>query len=377
MASSSFQKFYEACLEGSLAEVKATMAKASPKQLKALLRQYHTPPFQFRLTETMHLTALHAAALAGHLRIAQLLIQAGAALDSSEWKMTPLHLACRNGHPAVVKLLLTHHAVVDAMSEDFGTPLSEACESGHLSCAKALIAHGADVMAAPSSGCTPLFKAFCPKTAKLLLDNGAEVNYTNKSGVTALYVAARGQTLDVVKVLVDAGSDLESGSAGTLLEDLLWWHASSNPKLFSILTSRGANVMAMFYRANWHAQGMLPQRPFLRSALEGHQRWYKQHDWSLEEDEWRAESAAFACQEEIQASVQWAVLTTLTDGVALEDAIGAMVKWGYRVHLAQCRASLEFGYAGQFAQIPSPPRRHVPEVVPVEKVDWSLRITWV
>ncbi|MGI9391566.1 MAG: ankyrin repeat domain-containing protein, partial [Boseongicola sp.] len=55
-------------------------------------------------------TPLYFAAQGGHLEIAELLLEGGAAANAQSDLGTPLHIAARRGHMGVVAVLLQHGA---------------------------------------------------------------------------------------------------------------------------------------------------------------------------------------------------------------------------------------------------------------------------
>ena len=86
------------------------------------------------------------AAVSGHTRVARLLLQAGADVNT---KVGPgysaLYNAAFNGHLDAVNLLLDSGAEVDSVTDDHFTPLYIACQEGHHDCVRTLLAFGADV----------------------------------------------------------------------------------------------------------------------------------------------------------------------------------------------------------------------------------------
>ena len=77
-------------------------------------------------------TALHVAALNGHLKIVEALLDSGAAIDAkSKLDMTPLHVAAMGGNAGVVRLLIERKADVRARDIDGKTPLDLAVNNEH------------------------------------------------------------------------------------------------------------------------------------------------------------------------------------------------------------------------------------------------------
>jgi ankyrin repeat protein len=71
-----------------------------------------------------------------------------------------LHLAVRARKPAIVKLLLEKGAAVDAVEDSSGkTPLFQAASDGSLEIARLLVAGGANVNSRDRDGSTPLHSA--------------------------------------------------------------------------------------------------------------------------------------------------------------------------------------------------------------------------
>jgi uncharacterized protein len=132
------------------------------------------------------MTALHWAASAEDLEMAQALVKAGAGLKATTRidHATPLLTAARSGNAKMIALLAEAGSDVNAASVNGTTPLMLAAASGHADAVKILIDHGADVNAKEKTwNETPLMFAAALNRAEaitLLVQHGANVNATAK-----------------------------------------------------------------------------------------------------------------------------------------------------------------------------------------------------
>ncbi|KAF4449221.1 hypothetical protein F53441_7463 [Fusarium austroafricanum] len=86
---------------------------------------------RFGMKTASGLTALHFAALGGHPRIIEYLVDQGENVDTlDEQRTTPLHFAAFNGHLEAIKTLLKHGAR-GSISTSSWTPRIAASEAGH------------------------------------------------------------------------------------------------------------------------------------------------------------------------------------------------------------------------------------------------------
>uniref|UniRef100_A0ACD5VC54 Uncharacterized protein n=1 Tax=Avena sativa TaxID=4498 RepID=A0ACD5VC54_AVESA len=93
------------------------------------------------------LTPLHWAAYNGDRELAMLLLSRGADVGAATPRGTPLHVAAAGAHPAVVDILLRHGADPSKVANCVFTPLVSSLLGGSLECMKLLIQAGADVNA--------------------------------------------------------------------------------------------------------------------------------------------------------------------------------------------------------------------------------------
>jgi len=177
-------------------------------------------------------TALHWAIHNNDVDLARRLIRAGADVKAkNQFGATPLSEAAIVADKDVLTNLIEGGADVNATSAEGQTALMAVARTGNIESARLLIAHGANVNAKELwRGQTALMWAAAeslPAMAKELIAHRADVNarsqvnnwerdvtaeprrkYMPLGGWTPLLFAAREGSLDVAKVLVDAGADV-------------------------------------------------------------------------------------------------------------------------------------------------------------------------
>ena len=207
-------------------------------------------------------TALAWAVIRVNPEVARLLLEAGADPNlANALGMGPLSLAIENGSKGLVELLLEHGADPNVARESGETPLMTAGRLQQVDVMELLLEHGADVNPHEKKfGQTALMWATgTPAAVRLLLDNGADVQpktkswdveytvylptsftlgktgipwnhegtyITKKGGQNALFFAIRRRDLESVRMLVDAGLDIndtEADGTTTLLASLYNW----------------------------------------------------------------------------------------------------------------------------------------------------------
>ncbi|ORY16591.1 ankyrin repeat protein, partial [Clohesyomyces aquaticus] len=90
-------------------------------------------------------TALHKAAVGGHLAVVELLLQKGADFEEGNDEETPLLGAVAGGHLAVVERLLQEGANVSPQWSSGESALCIAAGSGYAAISELLIEKGADI----------------------------------------------------------------------------------------------------------------------------------------------------------------------------------------------------------------------------------------
>ncbi|XP_048581815.1 serine/threonine-protein phosphatase 6 regulatory ankyrin repeat subunit C isoform X3 [Nematostella vectensis] len=132
-------------------------------------------------TKEMERTALHYAALGGHIEVVSTLISKSTAPLHMRDKhgYTPLHMAAANGYKELVALLIGQGSDINAVNEDGNTPIHLAAEAG------------------------------CLTVTRLLTEYGASTVCVNNKKGAPICLAARRRNLDVVEFLLTQQLDHE------------------------------------------------------------------------------------------------------------------------------------------------------------------------
>ncbi|KAL8148991.1 protein VAPYRIN-LIKE-like [Apium graveolens] len=177
-------------------------------------------------------TALHVAAIYGHVEVLQFLVSLGSNPDTADhhgW--TPLHCASIAGHVEAAEFLLTCSVYVKyALTKEKQTAFALAVEKGHSELhdmlylgdalqraarigdiheIKRCLGEGAKVNGKDQNGWTPLHRAAFKgqtESVKVLLDHGANVDVIDNSGYTPLHRAVEAGHVAVALALIGHGA---------------------------------------------------------------------------------------------------------------------------------------------------------------------------
>ena len=202
-------------------------------------------------------TALMLAAEKGRAGAVQVLLESGAKPDVQTLQgTTALGLAARNHHGETVRLLLRAGASPKLKDTHGVTALMETADAN---IARALIRGGADVNAADDKGFTPMMRLIAAdssrspsgaraETLQSLLTAGANVRARDREGKTALIWAIKGTPSsksdpELIAMLIEAGSELEARDreGGT---PLVYAAVRGDAKSVRLLVDAGADVNA-------------------------------------------------------------------------------------------------------------------------------------
>jgi ankyrin repeat protein len=153
-------------------------------------------------------STLHLAASGGQVETCKFLIKKGVPVDVKNTNNdTPLHFAAKTGQAKVIKYLISKGADVNALGDFNHPPLYVAAGKGHLDACKILLEKGTSKENINSS----FFWAAMAgedEVCSYFISKGVDVNFQNIIGLTALHVAAQDNRIDVVKLLVKKGADV-------------------------------------------------------------------------------------------------------------------------------------------------------------------------
>ena len=200
-------------------------------------------------------TLLHYAALNGRKEIAKLLIAEGADVNAkgNQYKVTPLHFAALQSHYELAELLIAKGADVNAKAVTGDTPLDFSISGKHPK--RGLIddllrKHGGktgEELGASRPVDKLLFAAVSEKKVALVkhaIKRGANVNSKYELfGLTPLHMAAAYDSVEIVKMLISNGANIESKMVKGFTP--LHYAAEGNStKVLNLLINNKANLNA-------------------------------------------------------------------------------------------------------------------------------------
>jgi uncharacterized protein len=155
--------------------------------------------------------------------------------------------ASERGDGAAVRSLVAARADVNATRPDGATPLAWAVHHDDAQTVELLIKAGANVNAANDYGVTPLTLACTNRNAAMvatLLKAGANPNIAQWNGETPLMTCAATGNVEGVKALLAKGADTAATEKKKGQTALMWAVAEKQPQVVKVLVDAGANVNA-------------------------------------------------------------------------------------------------------------------------------------
>uniref|UniRef100_UPI003AAF7AF5 ankyrin repeat and SOCS box protein 3 isoform X1 n=1 Tax=Centroberyx gerrardi TaxID=166262 RepID=UPI003AAF7AF5 len=218
--------------------------------------------------------ALHEAAAAGSKECVREILSAAA--DSSRGCRayvdslthegeSACYLAAQRGHLAVIRFLLKAHANINQPTNDLSCPLYAAVDGGHKEIVELLVSKGAEVNGTHTASCwTCLHQAVYKGHSDIvrILVTVCHLEALDDHKITPLFVAAQYGQQDCLKILVDAGANVNA-QAADLATPLMIASQEGHEGCVDVLLDHRANPNLACSR-DW------PQLPIHAAAEFGH-----------------------------------------------------------------------------------------------------------
>ena len=204
-------------------------------------------PVILLFTWSIYAQTIHDAAESGNLDLVKKIVKENLQLlndNTGAEGRYPLHCAIRGKQVEVAKWLIEQGADIEAKTINGSSALSYAAYWGMTDIVLQLIDKGAKLKDdVTNSGFTPLQMAVMQNNidiTKILLDKGTDIN--SKGGIPALLLAVRREDLSMVELLLDAGADPNTRNPNSNSTPILSAVASGNVNLIKLLLAAGADV---------------------------------------------------------------------------------------------------------------------------------------
>ena len=273
------------------AAVDTRLADAAMNRDAAMVRSLIAQKVDLNVPGNDGTPALHWIVRADDVELAQALLKAGAdPKQPNRYGVLPITLAATNGNAAMIRTLADAGADVTTPDPAGETPLMAAARVGSVDAVTTLIERGAPVDATDTAfkqtALMVAVRANRPDVVRTLIARGANVNAKTRVGATPAWVlpnsvpgfghgigivrggspdlgrrapipggmsplqyAARDGRLDIVKMLLDAGADVNQREANDITP-LLSAITNNHPDVARHLVDRGADIKA----ADWYGR---------------------------------------------------------------------------------------------------------------------------
>ncbi|XP_028989349.1 ankyrin repeat and SOCS box protein 3 [Betta splendens] len=261
---------FSECYGDTVSSVAAAARSGCRKRLRRLIRR----GCSLDARDNRGWTGLHEAAAAGSSECVREIVSAvgGFSRASCAYVNSLTHegesacfLAAQLGHLAVVQLLLKARADVNQLTNDLSCPLYAAVDGGHKEVVELLVRKGAEVNRTHTASCwTCLHQAVYKGYSDIvgILVNVCNLEAVDDHRISPLFVAAQYGQLECLKVLADAGANVNT-QAADLATPLLIASQEGHQACVDFLLDHGADP-------NIACSNDWPQFPIHAAAEFGH-----------------------------------------------------------------------------------------------------------
>ena len=203
-------------------------------------------------------TAIHVAALYGHINVVQTLLDNSAYVDEEDitGKRRPLHFAAASRQRPMVEFLIGQGAQIDAKARNAVQPIHQASWAGSIEVLDALIGAGAAIDCSDIFGYQPLHWAILtfhqPEVIRYLVNRNADVEAKTSDGSRAVHLTCRTESKNLRTLLaLGAKTDFDDGTDSALITAI----NSENQIAVEMLLKHGVdpNRRASDGSTAWHA----------------------------------------------------------------------------------------------------------------------------
>ena len=203
-------------------------------------------------------TAIHVAALYGHINVVQTLLDNSAHIDEEDMteKRRPLHFAAGSRQRPMVEFLIRQGAQVDAKTRNAVQPIHQASWAGSIEVLEALIGAGAAINCSDTFGYRPLHWAILtsnqPEIIRYLANRNADIEAKTSDGSRAVHLTCRTESTNLGTLLaLGAKTDFDDGTDSALITAI----NSENQIAVEMLLKHGVdpNRRASDGSTTWHA----------------------------------------------------------------------------------------------------------------------------